>query len=441
MTDNFKKFRFINFLILGVGLFLFLVLLFQKSADPIFFRYSNKLMILILAVGACDAFFAWTIFRRLELLVKIELWLTPLLIVMLVSAIFVELFLRISNLPADKLTNNLPNLRFTLNPAYKILPGLDQQISFTTDAMGFRTTKPVDYAHKKENATRIITIGGSTTESFYIDDQKTWPALLEKYLDKYFESQSSVEVINTGRAGEYANQHLAKMKEYLKFSPDIYVVLLGFNDMTSYFRGLYRDNVVGVKKIRSGLDEFYDSFKELARSTRTYRLFSLSYNIIFNQKSFPTMDPRGQVVQALRERVKSARVVDLPLENIGADTKFKGAVADIANFCVSEKIKCVLMTQPTIYFDKMPAELEGMIGFAPELSGSKFSTGQLAKTMDDYNSVLLNSTVNEYVHVLDLAKELPKDQSVFYDDVHFNNFGSEKVAKKLFEFILKEKIL
>ncbi|MEK7674079.1 MAG: SGNH/GDSL hydrolase family protein [Patescibacteria group bacterium] len=441
MAANFNKLKFFNFLFLGIGLFLLAILLFQKSADPVFFRYSSRLLILIWVIAAADVSLAWIIFYRIEALLKIERGLAPLMLVMLFSIIFVELFLRVTNLPANKLTNNLPNLRMTLQPAYKILPGLDPQISFTTDSLGFRTTKQVDYGNKPENTIRVIAIGGSAAESFYIDDQKTWPSLLGGYLDKYLENQRSVEVINAGRSGEYANQHLAKMKDYLKFSPNIYVVLLGFNDMTAYFQNLYRNNIMGAKEFVSSFDKFYDSSIKRVRSARIYRLFSLSYRILFQQKSFPTIDTHGQVVQSLRDLVKSAQIIDLPAESLKADTGFRGTVADIAAFCNKEKIQCILMTQPTIYFDKMPADLEGLIGFAPKLSGFKFSTGQLAKIMEAYNDVLLESAENSYVHVIDLAKNLPKDQSVFYDDVHFNNLGSEKVAKKLFEFILKEKVL
>jgi type IV secretory pathway ATPase VirB11/archaellum biosynthesis ATPase len=69
-------------------------------------------------------------------------------------------------------------------------------------------------------------------------------------------------------------------------------------------------------------------------------------------------------------------------------------------------------------------------------------SGSMAwKKLEMYNDVLRKIREKYKVHVVDLARELPKSSKYFYDLYHYNNEGAEEVAKIIYKdlkFILSE---
>ena len=51
--------------------------------------------------------------------------------------------------------------------------------------------------------------------------------------------------------------------------------------------------------------------------------------------------------------------------------------------------------------------------------------------LEMYNDVLRNLRSGQDLLVIDLARELPKQEKYFYDSVHFGNQGAQEVAKML----------
>jgi len=58
-----------------------------------------------------------------------------------------------------------------------------------------------------------------------------------------------------------------------------------------------------------------------------------------------------------------------------------------------------------------------------------------------YNKATLRVCEERGIHCLDLASALPKDDSVFYDDVHFNESGAGKIANILAQYLLESGLL
>jgi len=55
--------------------------------------------------------------------------------------------------------------------------------------------------------------------------------------------------------------------------------------------------------------------------------------------------------------------------------------------------------------------------------------------IDAFNRTLIKVAQENAVDYIDLAAMLPKDTSTFYDDVHFNLAGCDKVSTIVAEFI------
>jgi len=121
-----------------------------------------------------------------------------------------------------RLKKNLDNLRIT----GKIF---DDELDFVVStrdglrspAIAARKTKP-----------RVLALGDSCTFGVGVDNDETWPALLQEMLR---ENGLDVEVINAGVPGYTAFQGLRFLKERgIELRPDLVVVCFGFNDANSW---------------------------------------------------------------------------------------------------------------------------------------------------------------------------------------------------------------
>lgn len=64
--------------------------------------------------------------------------------------------------------------------------------------------------------------------------------------------------------------------------------------------------------------------------------------------------------------------------------------------------------------------------------------GDLQRGLDSYNEIMLDMCKERNAECLDLASALPKDKSVFYDDVHFTEVGARLVAEEIATYLLSK---
>jgi hypothetical protein len=66
-----------------------------------------------------------------------------------------------------------------------------------------------------------------------------------------------------------------------------------------------------------------------------------------------------------------------------------------------------------------------------------YSEIALMRGMQAYNDTLLQVCKARGVECIDLAIVLPKDSTIFYDDVHFSDKGSLMTADVIFKYLSK----
>ncbi len=132
----------------------------------------------------------------------------------------------------------------------------------TTNAMGFRG-KPI---RPRGPQLRILAIGDSTTFGLGVDDDKTWPAVLESLLQN---KGIDAEVINAGVSGYSAFQGLRLLKEHgEKLRPDIVIATFGHTEVErSGPSDIERQAVLG-SRLRLLLSIFRDPWQEKTQSLR-----------------------------------------------------------------------------------------------------------------------------------------------------------------------------
>ncbi|BBM85474.1 SGNH/GDSL hydrolase family protein [Candidatus Uabimicrobium amorphum] len=340
----------------------------------------------------------------------------------LVCLILLEISLRVffGNSPLlryHSIALHNPNLSMQALVTKKI-NGVDDVVKFTTNSLHLRSPEIRNFSDVDIS---ILCIGGSTTECLPVTDSKTWTALLQKELSKKLDK--NVYVGNAGKAAMFTVSHKQVLKNYVHLKNFEWIVILcGINDLATFLRDDYDER----------------STKQESDAVLYYKkLFLVNLLQALHRQNYATQDLGGYYIENRRLKRKNAKILteiygdfDLALR------RYRKNLLDIIQICREKNKKLIFMTQPTLWHENMSLDLQGML-WQSTLRGS-YTPKILAKMMDDYNNVMLDICDQKKVYCLDLAKSLPKNKSVFYDDCHFNNSGCQKISNILSEYLFEK---
>jgi hypothetical protein len=146
-------------------------------------------------------------------------------------------------------------------------------------------------------------------------------------------------------------------------------------------------------------------------------------------------DDAGKVYVKWRKHRQSASRLRAALPDLSAALdEHARNVSRIVEDAGGRGIRVILLTQPALWRPGLTAEEQallwmGGVGGYQEEAGHEYYTAEaLAAGMERFNERLRDVCRTRSVTCIDLARELPRDTSVFYDDVHFNEAGARKVA-------------
>jgi lysophospholipase L1-like esterase len=150
-----------------------------------------------------------------------------------------------------------------------------------------------------------------------------------------------------------------------------------------------------------------------------------------------TQDPDGRAYETWRRYRREAPRLRQRLPDLGvALAEYGENLRSIARSAARHHARIVFATQPSLWRGDLSPDLQrllwlgGLGRFQKETGHDYYTIHALAAGMAAYNRVLLD-TCRRIPGALcvDLASLLPKDTTVFYDDVHFNEAGSRRVAE------------
>jgi len=330
-----------------------------------------------------------------------------------------------------------PGIQRTFIPAPGFIAGGGDPARFTTDAQGIRAPYPPDARH----TFRILCVGGSTTESLYIDDTKTWPARLMDALNQQ-RGGDTVWVGNVGISGFDTRDHI----RFLETSPllediDCVVVQAGINDLWRYLAN--EEEHIRYDRFLPGVTPTPPDAKTPATPAVYRPLWTRSrviqlYHTLRQERATPREAPKPETIEGVggeeyrlrREKRAAAKIVDsLPELNRGV-REYAERIRHIIRLCRKRGIQVVFTTQPVLWRTDLPPELEERCWFGWLENGDYLSLAALRAAMDRYNAALLEICGEEHVPCADLS-EMNGNPAFFYDDCHFTIAGSEEVARRV----------
>lgn len=314
----------------------------------------------------------------------------------------------------------IPNQKMRINVE---LDGVSPVIYHSTNKWGFRGDEipdnPDDYYF-------ILAIGGSTTQCFYLDDKNTWPHLLQGFLKQSL-GKEEIIVQNAGIDGHSSRGHILMMKYVVpKVKPDMIVFLMGINDL-----GLSLDSKTYFE---GNPFEKTPSFYKLFTKSR---LFQIAYSWKRVLSGEATLSKAAHQNLVLRELIKPESELSFGYEQeLISLSEYKENLKEIVKAGEASGIKMLFLTQPSLFEDTdYWSSIEGKTAW---IKDERFyiSARTYAKMLNKFNDKTLEVCQEEGVDCLDLANKIPHSQEYFYDAFHFNERGSQLVAKEINKYIM-----
>jgi lysophospholipase L1-like esterase len=330
-----------------------------------------------------------------------------------------------------------PNLRKVFRPDPRFVPGVAGPAHYSINAQGIRGEE-----FSPNQKLRVLAIGGSTTECFYQDQERTWSELLGRRLGRTW-PDLNVWVGNLGKSGFNSRHHVVQMRYEVPQLPhlDTIIFLVGCNDLTMR---LIQGDAYDPAHLTT-------SYGERHQIRRTFWFYPLGLGFLTDRKdtawwrlinagtsaknSFLVLDDYGQSIGSLRERrLNAAQVLDrLPDLRPSLD-EYARNLNEIIELGKKLPVRMVFMTQPFLWRADLTDAEKALLwsGGTGDLEsgerGTYYSVAVLQEGMERYNRKLMEVCAQRGMECIDLAAMIPKDTRHFFDDVHFTDFGSRAVA-------------
>ncbi len=343
-----------------------------------------------------------------------------------------------------------PETRAITKSETGVLPGVTGENRFNINSFGLRGDP-----FREDQDYRILAIGGSTTECKILDDFEAWPYLVQEKLNESL--PQNIWIGNVGISGRRTKHHMVQVQMLLKQYPriDALILLVGINDLG---QRLARDEKYEPFPPLSSLDALRysnllsDSFVITPPNSRLklpfYRRTEMEHKlrkvIWYSMNKEHIQDEGGAVYVKRRKFRQSASVIRTTLPDLSsALEEYSRNLNTIIDLAMERGTRPIFVTQPTMWKHGLSEELRNLLWFGGVgffIAGSSdqyYSVEALAEGMGMYNEALKAVCDARNVEYIDLASVLPADTTVFFDDCHFNESGSELVASIIAKNLLQ----
>jgi lysophospholipase L1-like esterase len=322
-----------------------------------------------------------------------------------------------------------PNMRVQLSTEAG-LPGMDgRETAFTTNNVGLRGDSLA--MPKPDDELRVFVVGGSTTETLYLDDRQAMTRMLEDRLDTIV-SGKRVKVYGAGKSGARSADHIEMIAHRLvHLEPDALIVFAGINDLRAAMFG--RNHLMLPPALGAPDTEW--TLMQLLRFAVTE--FQLGRRLFSLLKPDDYRDAVEQITlrSDFRRSVRMRQALPVSAGALRIDVKpYRNNLISLVGIARSHGIELVFLTQATTWNSRVDSEIAKWhwMSAGPD---SAYREEALDQAMEAYNDAVRAVAAQFDVPLLDLARLLPKSGDYFYDDVHFNPRGADTVGAMLASFV------
>jgi GDSL-like lipase/acylhydrolase family protein len=341
----------------------------------------------------------------------------------IVALLLLELLLQLYNPLQTRIKGN--RIVLTTNKTYHIkndiIKTLPPEVTVTRNSLGFRGPNPPSDIG---NHLSLVSIGGSTTQNFFLSDDQTWTARLGEELRHSF---SPVWINNAGLDGHSTHGHQVLLEDFIvPLHPKVALFLVGANDVA---RGTIAE--WDAENVKSGLQvgsakaflKSLSAYSEVAalvltayRSYTAYQAGLLHQQVDFKQQGYLDI-PEEEQKKYLADNANSAYLND-----------YQARLKKIVETCRNAGIEPVFVTQPLLVGfgtdDVTGVDLARIKAYGPRQTGKMYWD-----VVETYNGVVRSVGRENNVQIIDLARQMPKSSRYFYDFIHYTPEGAQVIAE------------
>jgi hypothetical protein len=223
-------------------------------------------------------------------------------------------------------------------------PDYDSLIIHNKNSLGYRGEE----MPKDPSFVKAIVVGGSTTECFFVTENKAWPQVFQQETRR---NNPKFWVNNAGLNGHSTFGHLILLKDIIvKQKPEYVYFLVGVNDMDrSDLNGFDGQYLKGAKVNLEKSNWYKNAFLTLSNNSEVF-------NLIFNVSK--AVKARNQKIFVDQKVIlkKSDTLVLSPsavMKVLDAQKKlvpaYQKRIQSLIDICLKYKIKPVFLTQPLLF--------------------------------------------------------------------------------------------
>jgi hypothetical protein len=336
------------------------------------------------------------------------------------------------------------NMDMTVPLDPEITRGVSGPARIVTNSKGIRGS---EWAERRPGEYRILVIGGSNAACILQNQPNTWPALLEARLPATPDGRR-VWVGNAGHGGHNSRHHVLAMRYMLdQVHPDAVVVLIGGNEKLLTEGPAYDPRFIDDDAKMHDLErDFYESAVPFHEKPGGFRGAYLWTFLTQAKDRLRKKYARGMVadVEGTRRGLDARRhawlVIDeLPDLRPGLDGYGRN-IKEMIRLAGDHRVHLVFMTTPSLLKPGMSAEEKGRLWagrFGPAGAAylnAYWSPRVYATVLNAHDRLLKGICREARVDCIDLASELPRTLDIFWDQAHFTDYGSSRVADVLVDY-------
>ncbi|WP_420573598.1 SGNH/GDSL hydrolase family protein [Kordia sp.] len=321
------------------------------------------------------------------------------------------------------------NLEFATEDGLLGFENYKETTKFTINNYGFRGDELV--MPKPNNEYRIFAIGGSSTESLYIDDADVWTQVLQENLNQGNDS-TTVKVYNAGKSGDNIQDHLAMLSHRIvHLQPDEVIVFCGINDVTRLMldKNPLKFNVTKQESKEVSFGKMLGVFLyEFQIPRRLYYAFKSE------EEALETIE----IESNYKKKVKKTQA--RPVENQLPETdygNYANKLKSLIGICQANDIKLIFATQ-VVTWDTEEEALKNW-HWMTSRGGIRYNAKKLQQKVDSINAITVEESMKYSIPVFKTDSIISKTSTYLYDDCHFNPAGSKKMGDELATFIKTQK--
>jgi lysophospholipase L1-like esterase len=290
----------------------------------------------------------------------------------------------------------------------------------TTNRWGLRGDEPpADW----DSECTIITIGGSTTQCFYLDDTKTWPYLLQEKLKKV---HPKTWVGNAGISGHSSRAHILFVRDILpQIKPKMAILLTGINDL--WYSLDDHALTQGNPSEEAHWKTLLLGYSRLAQLLFLWKIIWFDHPVVLDRSANENF-----ASAPLQKEMELPADVRTLVPSIG---QYRQNLLTIIHGLREQNIRTIFLTQPLLYDDS--PRWKNILGWEYSNMGRHgfLSAATHARLLGFFNDELRRVCNEERVEVVDLAATVPHSEEYFYDSMHFTERGAEVVAEQVTNYI------